>query len=208
MCETRFTLVACTRWHVPHSSSSLAVLSCAFGAYRRVHAVAGDARHVARVVRAALPQRVRRPVWQDRQVSFAVARRHRWSNLLIIVSSAGSSMWREPGPWHVSHPCAAAGDRGCAALPCGVPSSVVVLVRRGRRGRCRRRRTSAGDAAGACGAACDAAAAGCWIGVAAGRSAVVAIETGSTTAARQREEARRRHGRLTRGGCGTARSPV
>src|SRR5690349_21373105 len=56
-------------------------------------------------------------LWHVRQVSDA-SRGDNVPNRRMDPGFAGSSTCALPGPWHVSHPCLAAGLRGFSARPC------------------------------------------------------------------------------------------
>ena len=58
MCTVRCVFCTCTLWQVPQRANWSTAFSCAFLGDRRVHRVARGAADVARVVRAARPERV------------------------------------------------------------------------------------------------------------------------------------------------------
>src|SRR5215217_963608 len=90
MCATRFTLVACVRWQLPHSSSSVAFFSCAFTATGSC--TLWQVMHDMLRASCALPSQSACVdfVWHDRHV-WLVSRGGIPVNRLIVVGSAGSS---------------------------------------------------------------------------------------------------------------------
>jgi hypothetical protein len=88
--------------------------------------VARRARQVARLVSAALPCGVIAAVVAVRHVSL-ISEGFSAPNFLMC-PLASSSTWACPGPWQLSHPKPAAGDRGFLTCPCNVLLSVLASV--------------------------------------------------------------------------------
>ena len=120
MCATaRSVLVTCRRWQVAQTCVSVGFTNwlCADCGLWTLWHVAQETLRAACVLpsQPAWPPRL----WQVRHVSLTsagfIAPNFRMCPL------ASSSTCACPGPWQLSHPLAAAGDRGFFACPCFVP---------------------------------------------------------------------------------------
>src|SRR5436190_13959878 len=119
MCETRDIFSTCVRWQLTHRLCSSAAFSCARSATGlwTLWQVMQDRFRTSCV----LPSHnaCEAFAWQVRHVALTSCG-DIFGNLRMVVSSPGSSTWRDPGPWQLSHPLSAAGDRGLALFQCGV----------------------------------------------------------------------------------------
>jgi hypothetical protein len=79
---------------------------------RIVDAMTCSACEIPRFVLAAFPARVITTVVAREAGVVHVRRLHSGEFLDMPFDSSSTCAW--PGPWQVSQPCAAAGDRGCA----------------------------------------------------------------------------------------------
>src|SRR3954469_18735070 len=122
MCATaRSVLATCSRWQVAHTSVCVVFTSwCStdFGLWTLWHVVQVRFRRSC-----ALPSHPTWSVrlWHVKQIWFASA--GFMSLIFGMCPLASSSTCAWPGPWQLSQPCVAAGDRGFFAWPWGVPFS-------------------------------------------------------------------------------------